>query len=194
VRLYRSLFSHIVLNFCVDSGFGLVVYPFSNKKFVLIVVEIGTLALSQIVNPVAFKMITISLSENTIAVSLCLVPLPFVNVFAGINHSTFTLGHAVNPIAIVTILIFVEEGTSAMLLVFKPITGVLTPELLILDTPVSSLAMALVNRPHAFIFVSVLVILNTETLLAVITPVTDVTGGMFPLFPLNRTILLLFLF
>jgi hypothetical protein len=194
VRLDRSLFSHIVLNLCVDAGFGLVVYPFSNKKLVLIVVEIGALTLTQIVNPVAFKMITVSLSENTIAVSLCLVPLSLINVFTGVNHTTFALGHAINPVAIVAILIFVKEGTTAMLLVLEPIASVLTTELLILNTPISSLAVALVNRPHAFILVSVLVILDTEALLAVITPVTNVTGGMFPLFSLDRTILLLFLF
>jgi hypothetical protein len=54
--------------------------------------------------------------------------------------------------------------------------------------------MSLVNGPHTFVLVSVFVVLDTETFLAVITPVTDVAGGVFPLFTLNRAIFLLFLF
>jgi hypothetical protein len=43
VRLCWALFSHVIFNFSVDSSFRLIIYPFSDEKFVFIVVEIRTL-------------------------------------------------------------------------------------------------------------------------------------------------------
>ena len=61
-----------------------------------------------------------------------------------------------------------------MLLILKPVASVLTAKLLAFPAPISSLTMAFVEGPHAFVFVSALVVLDTEALLAVVTPVTDV--------------------
>jgi len=85
------------------------------------------------------------------------------------------LRQSIDPVAIVAISIFVEESSTAMFLVFKPVACVFTAELGLFQAPVSTLTMALVYGPHTFILVTVLIVLNTETFLAVIAPVADVT-------------------
>jgi hypothetical protein len=50
--------------------------------------------------------------------------------------------------------------------------------------------MLLVHGPHAFIFVAVLVELDAEALLAIISPVTDVSAGSLPDLTLDGAILL----
>jgi hypothetical protein len=104
------------------------------------------------------------------------MPLTFVNAFVCVNHATFSLSHAIHPVAIVAIFIFVEECTTAVLLVLKPVTGVFTTQFFCLEAPVSSLTVALINRPHTFVLIAVFVVLNAKALLAVVAPVTDVTG------------------
>jgi hypothetical protein len=46
VWLGRTLFSHVILDFRIDSSFGLVVYPFANEKLVFIMIKVGTLTLT----------------------------------------------------------------------------------------------------------------------------------------------------
>jgi len=126
VRAIGASFCHFIFYFSVDPGFRLVSDPFSNEKFIFIVVEVTALALPQIVNPVTLKVITVTFRKDTIAISLSLMPLPFINVFVSINHTALSLRHSIHPISVVTITIFIEKGTSAVLFVFKPVTCVLT--------------------------------------------------------------------
>ena len=50
--------------------------------------------------------------------------------------------------------------------------------------------MLLVHGPHALVFVTILVELNTESLLAVVSPVTDISARGLPDFSLDGAILL----
>ena len=59
-----------------------------------------------------------------------------------------------------------------MLLVFIPIPSVLSSQLVTFGSPVSALAMTLILGPHTLILILVLVELDTETFLKVISPVT----------------------
>jgi len=80
-----------------------------------------------------------------------------------------------------------------MFLVLEPVSGVLTSQLAPVESPVGSLSVLLVHGPHAFILITVLIVLNTESLLAVISPITDVPGAGSPHLALNGAILLLWL-
>ena len=55
------LFDLVVLDLSVDAGFWLIVDPLSDKKLVLIMIEIRALALAHVVNPVALEVVTVSL-------------------------------------------------------------------------------------------------------------------------------------
>jgi len=126
VRFLRSLFGFIIIYLSVDSNLGLIFTPFSNEELVLIVVEITALSFTLAINPVAFKMISITLSQDTVTVALAFVPLTFINVFSSVNHTSFTLRLAIDPVSIVTISISVEEGTTSMASIFIPVTSVFT--------------------------------------------------------------------
>ena len=80
-----------------------------------------------------------------------------------------------------------------MLLVFVPVSSVLAAQLVALVLPVGALAVALVDGPHALVFVTVLVELDAEALFAIIAPVTDILLTSLPLLTLNSAILLLVL-
>jgi len=75
----------------------------------------------------AFKVISVSLSEYSVPIPLAFVPLSFVDVFILINHSAFPLGHAAYPVTVISVSVFVEEGPSAMLSILIPITSVFPP-------------------------------------------------------------------
>jgi hypothetical protein len=188
--LLLLLISLVILDFCVDSGLGLVINPLADEELVLVVIEVTALALSEVVDPVALEVISITLSEDSVAVALALVPLSLVDVLVSVDHATLSLGHAVNPVAVVPVPIFEEEGASSVLLIFVPVSSVLSTELARLVAPVGSLAMAFVPLPESFIFVSILVELNAETVLLVVLPVPNVPRRMLPLFTLDAPILL----
>jgi len=137
-------------------------------------VEVTALALAHITDPVALKMIAVTFCQHTVAIALSLVPLTFVNVFIRVNHTTFTLGQAIDPVAIVTIAILVKEGASSVFFIFVPVTCVLTTKLFAFSFPVCTLAMALINGPHALVLVMISVELDTEAFFAVVTPVTNI--------------------
>ena len=141
----------------------------------------------------ALKMITVSLREHTVAVAFTLVPLALINILIRVDHATFPLGQAIHPVAIVSVPVLIEEGSPAMLLVFVPVTRVLSAQLSTLIFPVSALAMALIDGPHALILVSILVELDAKAFLAVIAPITDILLTGLPLLPLDSPILLLVL-
>jgi len=154
------------------------------------VIEVTALTFSKVVNPVTFKVISITLCKDSITVSLTLVPLALIDVLVGIDHTTLALWKSVDPVAIVSVSILIVESSSSVLLVLVPVSGVLTTELGALVLPVGSLTVALVLCPHALILISILVKLNSEALLEVVSPVTDILLGGLPDLALNRTILL----
>ena len=80
-----------------------------------------------------------------------------------------------------------------MLFVLEPITGVLATQLASFISPVCALAMLFIHGPHTFVFVTFGVELDAETFLAIVAPVTNVSGRAFPHLALNGAILLLWL-
>jgi len=188
------LFDFIILDLSIDSGFRLIIDPFSNKKLVFIMIEIGSLAFSHISNPVTFEMITISLGEYSVAVPLALVPLTLVDVFISIDHSSLSLRHASYPVAVIAISIFVEEGASSVFLIFKPISSIFATKFSSFVSPVCTLTMTLISLPESFILIAILIEVNAETVLLIVLPVSDVSGSMLPLFSLDAAILLSLLF
>jgi hypothetical protein len=193
MRLLRPFLSFIVIDLGVYSNFGLIFTPFSNEKLVFVMVEVTALAFTLSIDPVSFKMVSVSLSQDTVTVAFTFVPLSLINVFGGVNHTAFSLRLSVDPVAIVTISIGVEEGTTTMASVFIPVTGVFTPQIASIASPLSALSVLLVHSPHAFVFISILIILNSEAFLAVISPVADVPGGVLPLLSFYSTVFLFLL-
>ena len=81
-----------------------------------------------------------------------------------------------------------------MLLVLVPITCVLSPQLGALCLPVGTLTVAFILCPHALVLVSILIVLDTESLLKVVSPVSDVLLGGLPDLSLDGSVLLGLLF
>ncbi len=187
--LFDSLVRIFIIDLCVDTSLRLIFDPLTNEKFVLRVVEVTTLAFALIANPVTLEMITVTLGQHTIAIAFTLVPLTFKDVLIGVDHATLALRQAIDPVAVVPVPVLVEEGASAVLLVLVPVTGVLTAQLAAsFILPVGTLTVALVDGPHAFVLVTILVELDAETLLAVVTPVSDVLLTCLPFLSLNSAI------
>ena len=138
----------------------------------------------------ALEVVTVSLGENTITISLALMPLAFVDVTVGVDHSALTLWHAVYPVSIVSVTVFEKEGSSTVLFVLEPIASILSSKLIILISPVGTLSVLFVHGPHTFVLVTIFVELDSETLFAVVPPVTDVAAGCLPDLALNGAILL----
>lgn len=176
VGLLRPLFSFIVIDLSVDSDLGLVFTPLSNEELVLVMVEVTALAFTHAIDPVAFEMISVSLGQDTVTVAFAFVPLSFVNILCRVDHATLSLRLAIDPVTVVSIAVGIEEGAATVASILVPVTGVLTSEFAIVVSPLGALAMLLVNGPHSFVLVAILIILNTEAFLAVISPVSDVPG------------------
>ena len=193
VGLLRTLICILIVDLGVDTSLGLVFNPLANEELVLGVVEVTSLTLALVADPVTFEMVAISFGEYTITVAFSLMPLAFVDIFIRVDHATLTLRQAVHPIPVVSIAVFVEESASAVLLVLVPVACVLSPELVALVLPVGALAVTLVNSPHAFVLVFVLVKLDAEALLAVVAPVANVLLTRLPNLSLNRSVLRLVL-
>lgn len=77
-----------------------------------------------------------------------------------------------------------------MLPVFEPVACVFTSQLAVLVAPVGALSVAFIASPQAFVFVSVLVKLNAETLFLVVSPVANVSGRGLPLLALDGAVFL----
>lgn len=194
MRSLGSLFSLFVVDLGVNSNLGLIFAPFSDEKLILIVVKVTALALALTVDPVAFEMVTVSFGENAIAVALALVPLAFVDILVGVDHTAFSLGMAVDPVSVVSISVCVEEGSTTVATVFIPVASILTTEFSTVISPEGSLTVLLIHGPHSFVLVSILVVLDSEAFLAVVSPVADVSGGALPLLALDCTVFLFILF
>lgn len=104
------------------------------------------------------------------------MPLTLIDVFIRIDHSSIALGVPAYPEPIVPVSIRAEQGTPPVSFIFNPIACVLSLELAADVLPVGALAMAFVVFPHAFVLISVFVDLDSEFLLLVVFPVSDVTG------------------
>jgi len=191
VGLLGTTIRILIIDFSVDTSLGLVLNPFANEEFVLGVIKVRTLALTMVAHPVAFEMISISLGKDTVTIALALMPLTFIDVLVGVDHSAFTLRKSIDPVAVVPVSVLIEEGASAVLLIFVPITSVLSSELFAFVFPVSTLSVALIDSPHTFVLISILVELDTEALFAVISPVSDILLTGLPLLTLDGAILLL---
>jgi len=156
-------------------------------------IKVTALALALTVDPMSFKVISVPLRQNTITVALSLVPLTFVDILVRVDHPAFSLGMPVYPVSVVAVAIRIEEGAAAMSAIFIPVASILAAELSRVISPESTLSVFLIDGPHSFIFVSVLVILDTEAFLAVVAPVSDVARGTLPLFAFDRSVFLLVL-
>lgn len=144
MRFFLNSLYFIIFDFSINSSFWLIIYPFTYKELVFIMIVIRALTLSQIINPVAFKMVSISFSHYPISISASLMPLAFINISIFIYHSSFTLHLIVNPISIISVSIFKEKSSSSMFFIFKPIPSVFSPKLSSLNSPVSSLPMSFI--------------------------------------------------
>ena len=80
-----------------------------------------------------------------------------------------------------------------MLLIFIPVTSVLSAQFGALIFPVGSLTVALIDGPHALILISIFVELDAKALFAVIAPVAYILLTGLPLLSLDCAILLLVL-
>jgi hypothetical protein len=180
----------IVLNLCENTRLWLVVNPFTDEELILVMVEVGALALAEIIDPVALKVVPVSLGEHSVAVALALVPLTLVDVLVGVDHAALPLGHTRNPVAVIAVSVLVEEGPTTVLLVFKPIARVLSPQLARFIAPVSALPVPLVSLPETLILVTVLVELDAEAVFLVVLPVANVARRVLPLLAFNASVLL----
>lgn len=59
----------VIFHFGVDACLGLVVDPLANEELVLVVVEVGSLTLAHVVDPVALEVVSVSLGEDSVAVA-----------------------------------------------------------------------------------------------------------------------------
>jgi len=174
VRFLRTLLSLLIINLRVDTNFWLIFTPLTYKELILVMIKVTALTLTLTVDPVAFKVISISFRQNTITVALSLVPLTFIDILVRVDHTPFSLGMSIDPVSVVPVIISIEEGSTSVTAVFIPVASVLAAELATVTSPESALSVFLINGPHSFILVSVLVILDTEAFLAVVAPVTEV--------------------
>jgi len=174
VRLFVFRRSVFIFNFSVHSTFWLIIYPFSNKKLILLRKIIRSLTFSLVINPMTLKMISISLCKNSVPVSFTFMPLAFIDVFICIDHSPFSLRVSHYPKSIISISVRAEQCSSTMSLIFYPITCVFSLQLPSIAFPISSLTMSLVLFPHSFIFISIFVNLNSKSLLHVFFPISNV--------------------
>jgi hypothetical protein len=171
-----SSISILIFDFGIDASFWLIIDPFPNKQLVLVAVEVGSLTFSLIINPVSFKMITISLCQYTISVSFTLMPLSFIDVTVLVDHSAFTLWHTIDPVTVISVTVFEEEGTSSVFFIFKPVTSVFSSQLTSIISPVGSLTMLFIHSPHSFILVIILIKLNTKSFLTIVSPVANISA------------------
>ena len=115
-----------ILDLRVNPSLRCVSSPLSHKNLIFLREKVRALSLPHIINPMAFKMITTSLSKHAISTSFGLKPHALVDITIFINHSAFTMWHTIHPHPIITISGFIEHGASALLTVMIPITCVLS--------------------------------------------------------------------
>mmetsp|Transcript_17908 Transcript_17908/g.12871 ORF Transcript_17908/g.12871 Transcript_17908/m.12871 type:complete len:220 (-) Transcript_17908:75-734(-) len=184
----------IILHLRIHSSFGLVVDPLSDEEFVLVVVVVAALAFPHVVHPLPLKVVSIPLGKHPVPVPPPLVPLPLEYVLVLVDHPPLPLRHPTNPKPIVPIAVLVEKGASAVLLVFVPVTRVLSTQLaapvLLLHPPVRTLTVPLVLLPHSLVLVPILVELNSESFFSIVVPVSHIPACHLPLLSSDGSIFL----
>ena len=196
LELLNFLSAFLVIDFRVNPALGLVLDVFSHEELILFGKEVRTLALSLVVDPIAFEVISVSLGEGTISGPLSETPLTHVDVSITVDHSAFASWLVLTPVAVISVLVFVEHGASTLLHIAQPVSGVPSSEILLLvSDPECALPVSGVLMPAAFVLVSVLVDLDAEAMLHVVLPGAGVlvTGPPFLTFPLVAAIFILFL-
>jgi len=155
--------------------------------------KITALSFAHITHPVTFKVVTVTFCEDTVTISFSFVPLTLINILVSVNHTAFTLWQAIYPVTVVSVAIFVKESASSVLLVFIPVACVLTAQFIAFIFPVGTLTVALVDGPHSFVLVTVCIELDSESFLAVITPIANIFLGRLPFFAFDSAIFCLVL-
>lgn len=187
------LFSLIIFDFSVYTSLWLIINPLTNEEFVFVMIIVTSLTFSLVIDPMAFKVISVSLGEHSVPVPFAFIPLSFVNILVGVNHPTLSLWHAVHPVAIVPVLVLEEESAPAVFLVFEPVASVFPAELATFVPPIGALSVPPVAHPHALVLVAILVVLDAEAFLAVVPPVANVARGTLPLLALDAAVFLAWL-
>ena len=81
-----------------------------------------------------------------------------------------------------------------MLLILVPVSCVLSSKLALLVPPESALSVSHVFSPHALELISILVELDSESFLAVILPISNVSAALLPRFSFYASVFLSFFF
>ena len=81
-----------ILNFRVDTRLRSIIDPLTHKDLVFLAEKVRPLALSLIIDPVAFEMVSTTFGQHSVAASLPHVPHPFVDISIGVDHSSFSMG------------------------------------------------------------------------------------------------------
>lgn len=171
-----------ILDFWVNSSFWIVSNPLSYKYFISLCKKVWPLSLSHVINPVALKVIPTTFSKNTISAPLPHKPHAFINIAIGVNHSSLTMGFTVHPHAIITISWFKKHCASSFFLVILPVTCVLSSQFIFWITyPKCPLPMSFIFTPTPFILITILIILDTESIFFIIFPITNIFMRPYPL-------------
>lgn len=83
--------------------FWIISNPFTNEYFIFLCEIIRALTFSHIINPMAFKMVSTSFSENSIAAPFSHEPHSLINISIRINHSSFSVRFTIHPHTIISI-------------------------------------------------------------------------------------------
>ena len=170
-----------IFNFWIDSGLWIISYPLTHKYFISLREKVGTLPFSHIIHPMAFKMIPTTFGKHTIPTSLSHKPHPFINITIWVNHSAFSVRLTIHPHAIVTISWFKKHRSSSFFLIIFPIACILSSQFIFRVTyPKCALAMPFVIAPPSFIFITILIVLNTKSVFFIIFPITYIFMWSYP--------------
>ena len=115
-----------VLDLWIHTSFRCICYPFSNKYFVFLRKEVRSLTFSHIIDPMPFKVITTSLCQDSVTTSFSLKPHTFIDIPIFVDHSSLSMRMIVHPHTVISVSWFVKHSSSALLLVWIPISSILS--------------------------------------------------------------------
>lgn len=126
-------------------------------------------------------MIPTPLGEHAVPTPLAHTPHALIDVPVGVDHSALAVRLIVEPQPIIPIAGLIEHGAPALLPILFPVARVLPPELIFaVGHPQRALAVPLILDPPALVLISILVVLDAEALLLVVSPVADVLVAANP--------------
>lgn len=180
-----------VLYFGVYACFWVICDPLTNEYFITLCKKIRTLPFSYIVDPMSLKVIPTSFRQDTITTSLAHKPHTFIDITIRINHSALAMWFTIHPHTIVSISIFEEHRTSSFFLIIFPISCILSSKFAFSITdPECTLPMPFIIRPTTLVFVSILIILDSEPIFFIIFPVSYILMSTNPFIRFFRSILI----